>query len=165
MTRPLSKKDTLNPTDREQSKTANPETRDSALAIAAWLEEKKGGNVNVLDVSPFSSVADVMVIVTAQGPRHAQALADWLLEKFAENGVSYLGMEGYSEGSWILVDGNDILIHIFQEEMRKFYNLDGLWSQCRSLLPEANKDDGVAEASEAKAAAAEDSSGTARKKP
>ncbi|SDB26230.1 ribosome silencing factor RsfS/YbeB/iojap [Desulfonatronum thiosulfatophilum] len=161
MTRPISKMDTLSPTNLERPKSPNPEAKDTALAVAAWLEEKKGVNVNVLDVSPFSSVADVMVIVTAQGPRHAQALADWLLEKFAENGGSYLGMEGYSEGLWILVDANDILIHIFQEETRKFYNLDGLWSQSRSLLPDANKVEGAAGASEAKTDA-EDSSGTVR---
>jgi len=107
----------------------SPDTRARALGIADWLQEKKGENIAVLDVSRFSSVADVMIIVTAHGVRHAQGLADWLLDKFAEHKTDYLGMEGHAEGRWILVDGNDILIHIFQEDSRAFYNLDGLWSR------------------------------------
>ncbi len=134
-TRPISKKDALSPPIQGKADgTLSVETKHTALSIAEWLEEKKGKDVAVLDVSPFSSVADVMIIVTTQGARHTQALADWLLEKYAENSLSYLGMEGYAEGLWILVDSNDILVHIFQEDSRKFYNLDGLWSQCRSLL-------------------------------
>lgn len=111
----------------------SPDTRARALRIADWLQEKKGGNIAVLDVSRFSSVADVMIMATAHGVRHAQGLADWLLEKFAEHKTAYLGMEGHAEGRWILVDGNDILIHIFQEDSRAFYNLDGLWSRGHCL--------------------------------
>lgn len=110
-----------------------PETAEKALAMAAWLREKKAEDILVLDMCDVSPVAEAMIIVTAQGARHAQALADVLLQKLAESGLSYLGMEGYREGKWILVDCNDVLAHIFQEESRNFYNLDGLWSQCPSL--------------------------------
>jgi ribosome-associated protein len=136
--RPISKKASLSRTNKAERNTLIEATRRKALDIAGWLQEKKALDVSVLDVSPFSSVADVMIILTAQSARHAQALADWLLEKFAENNIAYRGMEGYSEGRWILVDSNDILVHIFQEESRNFYNLDGLWFQSRSLLTHAD---------------------------
>lgn len=82
-----------------------------------------------LDVGRLSSVADVFIIATAKNSRHAQALADWVLGKAKESGVGYLGMEGYSGASWILLDLNDVLLHIFTEETRSFYNLEGLWSE------------------------------------
>ncbi len=137
-TRPATKEQTLAATPRETPGALSEATQSKALAVAGWLEEKKARDISVLDVTPFSAVADVMVICSAQGARHAQALADWLLECYAEQGIGYLGMEGYTEGRWILVDGNDVLVHIFQEESREFYNLDGLWSRARSLLDAPN---------------------------
>ncbi|PTN37646.1 ribosome silencing factor [Desulfonatronum sp. SC1] len=137
-TRPATKEQTLAATPREIPGDLTEATQGQALAVAGWLEEKKARDISVLDVTPFSAVADVMVICSAQSARHAQALADWLLERYAEQGIGYLGMEGYTEGRWILVDGNDVLVHIFQEESREFYNLDGLWSRARSLLDDPN---------------------------
>ncbi|HDQ41954.1 MAG TPA: ribosome silencing factor [Desulfonatronum sp.] len=110
-----------------------PATARKALDIAAWLKEKKADEISILNMSGTSPVAEAMVIVTAQGARHAQALADWLLKNLAQSGQSYLGMEGYREARWILVDCNDVLVHIFQEDGRRFYNLDGLWSHCPVL--------------------------------
>ncbi|WP_084185183.1 ribosome silencing factor [Desulfonatronum thiodismutans] len=137
-TRPTTKEQTLTATPRETPGALSEDTQSKALAVAGWLEEKKARDVSVLDVTPFSAVADVMVICSAHGARHAQALADWLLERYAEKGIGYLGMEGYTEGRWILVDGNDVLVHIFQEDSREFYSLDGLWSRARSLLDAPN---------------------------
>lgn len=136
--RPATKEQTLAAAARETPGTLSDETRSRTVEIAQWLEEKKARNIAALDVTPFSSVADVMVIATAQSARHAQALADWLLERYAAKGITYLGMEGYTEGQWILVDGNDILVHILQEESRTFYNLDGLWSGAALLTPQPN---------------------------
>lgn len=131
--RSATKEQTLAATARDTPGALTDETRNRAANIAQWLEEKKARDIAALDVTPFSAVADVMVIATAQSARHGQALADWLLERYAEQGITYLGMEGYTEGHWILVDGNDILVHILQEESRAFYNLDGLWSSARPL--------------------------------
>lgn len=128
----------MSPATKKKITPLPPETAKKALAMAAWLKEKKAEDIVVLDMSGVSPVAEVMVIATAQGARHAQALADWILEKLAETGLSYLGMEGYREGKWILVDCNDVLAHIFQEESRSFYNLDGLWSHCAALSPDAS---------------------------
>jgi len=114
-----------------------PATALKARAIAAWLKDKKGEDIAILNMSDASSVAEAMVIVTAQGARHAKALADWLLKNLAESDQAYLGMEGYREANWILVDCNDVLAHIFQEDSRRFYNLDGLWAHCPVIPADA----------------------------
>jgi ribosome-associated protein len=120
---------------RPKQKSPLPQaTADKAQAMVEWLKDKKGRDIVVLDLSDASPVAEAMVIVTAQGARHAKTLADWLLKNLAESGQAYLGMEGYREANWVLVDCNDVLVHIFQEDSRRFYNLDGLWGHC-SVIP------------------------------
>jgi ribosome-associated protein len=101
--------------------------------ITEWLREKQAEDVLSLDVGEINSCTEAMVIVSAQNMRHAQALADWALAKFSENGMEVLGVEGYQPGSWILLDGNDVVLHIFQTEYRAFYNLDGLWREAPRL--------------------------------
>lgn len=121
-----------------QQSALSPATARKAQDIAAWLKDKKGEDIAVLDMSGASPVAEAMVIVTAQGARHAKALVDWLLKNLAESGQTYLGMEGYREANWILVDCNDVLVHVFQEESRRFYNLDGLWAHCPAIAADAS---------------------------
>jgi len=132
------------PTQKPIQKSFLPQsTARKARAIAAWLKDKKGEDIAILDMSGTSPVAEAMVIVTAQGARHAKALADWLLKNLAEQGQAYLGMEGYREANWILVDCNDVLAHIFQEDSRRFYNLDGFWAHCPVIPADASPDQSV----------------------
>lgn len=109
------------------------DTRDKAEAIVGWLEEKKARDIVALDVSRVCSVTEVIVVVTAGNPRHAKALADNLRERCKELGFRHLGMEGYVSGQWILVDINDVVVHIFQEDLRSLYDIEGLWSEGRLL--------------------------------
>lgn len=108
--------------------------RDKAASFVEWLREKQAEDILSLDVREINSCTEAMIIVSAQNMRHAQALADWVLAKLAENGMELLGIEGYHPGSWILVDANDLVLHIFQEEYRRFYNLDGLWREAPRLV-------------------------------
>jgi ribosome-associated protein len=96
---------------------------------AGLLDEKQANDIAALDVAGICGIAEGLVIVSASSVRHAQALADHLLAAAKEHGVEYMGMEGYKGGSWILVDLNDVLVHIFHPETRQFYNLEGLWSE------------------------------------
>ncbi len=96
-------------------------------AIVGWLMEKKALDVIGLDIREYSSITEVLVIASGVNIKHNQALADWLLDKVAEMGWEYMGMEGYKLGNWILIDLNEIIVHIFLDEVRKFYNLEGLW--------------------------------------
>ncbi|ADU62808.1 MAG: ribosome silencing factor [Pseudodesulfovibrio sp.] len=103
--------------------------REKSLILAEWLDEKQGMDVVIMDVARMSSVTDVTVIVSARGMKHAQALADAVLARAAESSIEFLSMEGYQSGEWILMDLNDVLIHIFQGELRDFYNIEGMWSE------------------------------------
>ena len=102
---------------------------EKTINMAKWLEEKHAAQVLALDVQAVCSVAESLIVVSASNVRHAQALADWLRKKGKENKIEFLGMEGYTPGYWILMDFNDVIVHIFQEEYRNFYNIEGLWGE------------------------------------
>jgi ribosome-associated protein len=80
-----------------------------------------------VDIQAMNSVTDGVIVASAANVRHAQALTDWLMEKLSENKIELLGIEGYRSGTWVLIDCNDIVVHIFQKDYRQFYNLEGLW--------------------------------------
>lgn len=111
----------------------NLSARDKAVLVAAWLAEKKAKDIVAIDVAPFNPVCDAVILASAVSLRQAKALADHVLERCGEEGYSYLGMEGYGNGQWILLDLNDVMVHIFQEDLRPFYNLEGLWSEGKRI--------------------------------
>jgi ribosome-associated protein len=125
----------------EQAQDANSGTfREKAEAVVRWLEEKKAKDIVALDVQALNSLTEGVIIASASTIRHAQALADGLLQYFGEQGYEYLGMEGYQVGSWILIDGNDVVIHIFQEQARGFYHLESLWTGAPRLTCSAENE-------------------------
>lgn len=91
------------------------------------LEDMKGKDVVVLDVSDRTTVTDWMIVVTGTSQRHVKSLANEVVEKSKEAGVRPLGMEGESDGNWILVDLGDVLAHVMTEDSREFYALEKLW--------------------------------------
>lgn len=105
------------------------DTQDKLQLVAEWLDEKQANEVAAIDVQGICPIAEVVMVAGAKGVRHAQALADFVLEQLAKENIEYLGMEGYKSGEWILLDLNDIIVHIFQEDNRGFYNVEGLWSE------------------------------------
>lgn len=109
-------------------------SRDKALLFAEWLEEKQAFDLVALDVAGSCPVTETILLASAKGVRHAQGLADMLLDRASENKIEYLGMEGYQGGGWILVDMNDVVVHIFLEEHRGLYNIEGLWSEAEDIL-------------------------------
>lgn len=108
-------------------------TAQKSQLLAALLDEKQGEEIVVLDVTGICPIAEHIIVVSARGQRHAQSLADAALHLAKEKNLISFGMEGYDSGSWILVDLNDIIIHVFQEDIRKFYNIEGLWSEGKRL--------------------------------
>ncbi|WP_320169648.1 ribosome silencing factor [Maridesulfovibrio sp.] len=104
-------------------------TKDKVQLVAEWLDEKQANDITAVDVQGICPIAEVVMVAGAKGIRHSQALADFVLEKLSEENIEYLGMEGYKSGDWILLDLNDIIVHIFQADNRKFYNVEGLWSE------------------------------------
>jgi ribosome-associated protein len=122
---------------KKESKFKVMPSKDKALLVARWLDEKQGADIVIMDVTRMSSVTDMTLIVSARGMKHAQALADSVLARAAEDSIEFLSMEGYQSGEWILMDLNDVLIHIFQGELREFYNIEGMWSEAPRITPDA----------------------------
>ena len=92
------------------------------------LNEVKGRDIICLEVSELTDITDIMLIVTGNTIRQVRALADSLVVSAKKNDVEILGVEGYSEGDWTLVDLGDLVVHIMLPETRKFYDLEKLWA-------------------------------------
>lgn len=92
------------------------------------LNEMKAVDVRTLDVHDRSSFTDLMVIASGTSNRHVRSLADNVVKRAKEQGVTPLGMEGEREGEWILVDLGDVVVHVMQPQVRDFYNLEKLWA-------------------------------------
>lgn len=92
------------------------------------LKEKKAMDIDVMDVSNLTILADYFIICSGTSIIHIKALADELGSKLREAGISYHHAEGYESARWILMDYGNVVIHIFHEEERKFYSLERLWS-------------------------------------
>lgn len=96
------------------------------LALTA-LEDKKGTDIKVIDISGVSVMADYFLIASGSNRNQVQALADNVEEKLLEVDVHPRQIEGYQTANWILMDFNDVIVHIFNEEDRLFYNLEKIW--------------------------------------
>ena len=99
-----------------------------AKLVTDTLEKHKALQVNDLDVTMFTDIADHMIICSAKSRRHAGTLADKVIYRAKENGVRPLGVEGEAEAEWILIDFFDIIVHIMLPDVRGFYGLEELWS-------------------------------------
>lgn len=101
--------------------------RERAMKSAALALDKKALQVKVLEIGRLTSIADYLVLASGRSDKQTQAIADSIrqgLKKFGK----VLDIEGLKEGNWIVIDYGDVIVHIFQEEVRRHYNLDELWS-------------------------------------
>ena len=96
------------------------------------LDLNKAKDIVTIDLKDKSSMADYMIIASGTSSRHIQSLSEQVLEKFKNNGVKDSKIEGKESGEWKLVDGIDLIVHIFHPEKRKFYELEKIWSE---LIP------------------------------
>ena len=96
------------------------------------LDLNKAQDIVTIDLKDKSSMADYMIIASGTSSRHIQSLSEQVLEKLKNNGVKDSKIEGKESGEWKLVDGIDLIVHIFHPEKRKFYELEKMWSE---LMP------------------------------
>src|SRR2546421_4026465 len=94
---------------------------------AEAADSKKAEGIVVLDVQPFSSVADQFLICSGASDRQVRAIADAIEEQLIQNGEKPLAMEGYHKGTWVLIDCADLIVQVFDDDTRRFYNLERLW--------------------------------------
>ena len=100
--------------------------------ILNTLDSNKALDIISIDLANKSSMADYMIIASGTSSRHIQALSEQVLEKIKLNGVKNCKIEGANSSDWRLIDGIDIIVHIFNPEKRKFYELEKMWSE---LIP------------------------------
>ena len=100
--------------------------------IIHTLDSNKAQDIVSIDLKDKSSMADYMIIASGTSSRHIQSLSEQVLNKLKDNGVKDSKIEGKDSSEWKLVDGIDLIIHIFHPEKRKFYELEKMWSE---LIP------------------------------
>ncbi len=100
--------------------------------IEIILNENKAVDVRSIELKDKTSIADFMIIASGNSSRHIQALAEIVLDQLKKKGIENCHLEGRDSKEWKLIDGKDIIIHIFHPEKRKFYNLEKMWSE---LMP------------------------------
>lgn len=120
------------PGSHDARQTANPEDRSLELAVAAAqaAHENRGRDVVVLDVRPLTSIFDYFVIATGTSRRQLHAMSDEIdhrLEKDLQD--RRMGIEGYRDSRWILLDYGSVVIHLFDEETRRYFALEDLWAE------------------------------------
>lgn len=97
------------------------------------LEDKKANDIRIIDIGGVSVIADYFVIASGSNTSQVQAMADNVREALGRAGFEPRQVEGYGSASWILMDYNDIIIHIFSEESRMFYDLERIWRDGKDI--------------------------------
>ena len=110
---------------------------DKALLLTRFALEKKACGLVVLDVHELTSIADYFIVCSGRSDRQVQSIAQGLEENFVELGMKPYAVEGAQRGHWVLMDFSDVIVHVFYQPVREFYDLDGLWGHApRATLPE-----------------------------
>lgn len=115
-------------------------SKDRALLCAGYALEKKALNVRVLNVRGLSSLTDYLVIASGQSDRQVQAIAESVRVGLKlHHDLPPMAVEGVREGRWVLLDYGDVMVHVFHEPVRDYYDLDGLWREAIEVpVPEDN---------------------------
>ena len=100
--------------------------------IEKMLNDNKAIDITCINLKDKSSIADFMIVASGNSSRHIQALSEIVLDNLKKIGLDYCHLEGKNSSDWKLIDAQDIIIHIFHPEKRKFYNLERMWSE---LIP------------------------------
>ena len=100
---------------------------EQAVLAAKAISSKKGLDIQIIEIGSVSVIADYMVIATGTSSTHVKALADEVEYQLDKSGVSVSHVEGYRSNTWILLDYIDVLVHVFSDEARDFYDLERLW--------------------------------------
>jgi ribosome-associated protein len=110
---------------------------ETALTLVAAALEKKASELVVLEVREFTSIADYFVICSGRSDRQVQSIAQGIQEAAREAEIAAISIEGTSRGHWVLMDFADVIVHVFYQPVREFYDLDGLWADAPKVqLPE-----------------------------
>ena len=107
--------------------------KEIALRAAKVLDDRKGLGIKLLEVTDVTSIADYFLICTGTSSTHVKALCDAVEEALDEAGEPALRREGHRSGTWVLLDYGCLVVHVFTEETRQFYDLERLWSDAKKV--------------------------------
>jgi ribosome-associated protein len=114
-----------------------PHGTDLMQIVRSSLEDDKAIDPVTLDLHGKTTIADFMVIATGSSGRHLAAMAEKLVQRLKQAGLVRLGVEGGETADWLLIDAGDVVVHLFREEVRGFYNLEKLWGVATPAQPAA----------------------------
>lgn len=112
------------------------ESKKMALLAVEALEDKKGNDITILDISEISVLADYFIIAGGNNRNQIQAMSDSVEEALGRAGYEPKQIEGYQSAGWILLDYKDIIIHVFSSEDREFYDLERVWRDGKEITKE-----------------------------
>jgi len=107
--------------------------RQLALIAAEICDDKKAKDIVILDVRKVTTISDYFIICSTSNERQARAIAEDLRLKMRELGKREMGVEGMQDGRWVLQDFADIVLHVFHESQREFYDIEGLWADAKQV--------------------------------
>ena len=120
-------------TERSESQSTALEiqdpSREKALACARAAIDKKAENVKILDLSGISGFTDYFVICNGMSDRQVQAISQGVEQSMETAGREIVSIEGYSEGRWVLLDLGDVIVHVFLDALREYYDIENLWTE------------------------------------
>lgn len=114
-------------------------TKETALLAVNALEDKKAEDIRIIDISEISTIADYFIIAGGSNKNQIQAMADNVSEVLGRAGVTARQTEGYHSANWVLMDFQDIIVHIFDRENRLFYDLERIWRDGEAIEKDALK--------------------------
>jgi len=109
-----------------------PDSQETLRLILARLDDMKAEDTVTIDLTGKTSIADAMVVTSGTSNRHVMSIADKAIEALEKAGVKGLRVEGKRNGDWVLIDANDVIVHVFRPEVRAFYDLEKMWAGGRS---------------------------------
>jgi ribosome-associated protein len=110
------------------------DVKDKVFKIYKVLEDNKASDIKILYIGDLTVVADYFIIATGNSDTHVKALTDEIEKKLMEEGILVDHIEGYNWGKWVLMDYGDVIVHIFQQIEREFYNLERLWADAKEIV-------------------------------
>jgi len=105
------------------------ESLDKALLCTKIIKERKAINPILFEVAGLTSITDYFIVASGASNRQVQAISKHMMRRMREEGFRAYGVEGEQEGHWVLMDYGDVIIHIFYQPVREFYDLEGLWTE------------------------------------
>ena len=109
------------------------DSKEMVKVMVAALQDKKAEDIRIIDISNVSVLADYFVIANGNNPNQIQAMVDNVEEQMYKSGFDDPKVEGYNSASWILLDYHDVILHVFSEEDRAFYNIERIWRDGKEI--------------------------------